>query len=237
LLPADRLTLAIDIQAKSYQLLRWVADAVTRGFIPTMRAHQYATAGDAALAWIEEHYFNLPLTARPERPFLKEFANFFGTYVTSSFDIVDNPGTRLVSDCGCFCPLCRSIVQAPHLRPKAVTKRDKERAKNLMIYRVKALAKEEGMEANDQIAMEIVESETTRRPAGYSAYGHWLIRRLEGETDGASVLALWREIAWTQEGSPVKKFKLEYKDFVDAEESLVNALQTALLQTMSPRME
>ena len=33
MLSADRLTLAIDIQSQSYQLLRWVADAVRKGLL------------------------------------------------------------------------------------------------------------------------------------------------------------------------------------------------------------
>ena len=48
MLAADRLTLALDIHSRSYQLLRWVAEAVRQGFIPATRAHQYANTGDAA---------------------------------------------------------------------------------------------------------------------------------------------------------------------------------------------
>ena len=34
MLSQDRLTLAIDIHSQSYKLLRWVADAIGKGFIP-----------------------------------------------------------------------------------------------------------------------------------------------------------------------------------------------------------
>ena len=225
MLPADRLGLAIDIHTQSYQLLRWVAEAVRKGFIPATRAHQYANTSDAAIAWMEEHYFNFPQAMRPDRQHLREFASFFGTYVTSSFDIIEQPGTRLDSHCGCYCPLCAHLVNAPHLQTKKLTKRDKDRAHQLMVDRVTALAREEGITATDQDVLVLVQGEETRRSAGYSTYGYWLIRRLDGDTDGKSVLALWREIAWTPTGSPIKNFHLRYKDFVNAEESLVGAFR------------
>jgi hypothetical protein len=226
MLSSDRLTLALDIHAKSYQLLQWVADAVRRGFIPATRAHEYANARESALAWMEEHYWNLPTKMRPERQHLRDFANFFATYLTSSFDIVEQPGTRLESSCGCYCELCARLVNASHLRTKQLTKRDKDRANQLMVNRVAALAGEEGITISEQEVEAIVQSKEKRRSAGYSAYGHWLIHRLEGDTDGKSVLALWREIVWKPTGSPIKNFQLRYKDFIDAETSLVDALRS-----------
>jgi hypothetical protein len=228
MLSPARLTLAIDIHSQSYQLLRWVAEAVRKGFIPATHAHEYANACDAAFDWIDEHYLNFPPATRPDRRHLREFANFFGTYITSSFDIVEQPGTRLASRCGCYCPLCAHIVNAPNLQPKKLSKRDKDRAIDLMADRVAALACEEGIEVKAQHVTTVVQGDETRRPSAYSTYGYWLIRRLEGDTAGKSVLGLWREIAWNRTGSPIKGFKLRYKDFLDAEESLVDALQTAI---------
>jgi hypothetical protein len=37
------LTNAVEIQARSYRLLRWVCDGVGRGFIPVTRAHEYTS--------------------------------------------------------------------------------------------------------------------------------------------------------------------------------------------------
>ena len=230
MLSPDRLTLAIEIQSRSYKLLRWVADAIGKGFIPITRAHQYAKASDAAYDWIGEHYMNFPAAVRPDRRYLREFANFFGTYVTSSFDIVERPGTRRVSSCGCYCPLCVQIVNAPFLQPKKLTKRDRERAIELMADRVTALAREEGIGAQPQHVAALVRNVQTRRDAAYSAYGHWLIRRLEGQSDGRAVLSLWREIAWNRTGAPIKGFTLLCQDFIEAEETLVDALRTATLR-------
>ena len=210
MLPADRLALAIEIHSQSYHLLRWVADAVRRGFIAATRAHEYATTGEAALVWMQDHYFNFPPAMRPERQYLREFASFFATYVTSSFDIIEQPGMRHESRCGCYCSLCAHLVNPPHLQAKKLTKRDRDRAKQLMISRVTALASEEGIGTSEHTATVIVQREQTRRSAGYSAYGYWLIRRLAGDTKGKAVLALWREIAWKRTGSPIKNFALRY---------------------------
>jgi hypothetical protein len=228
MLPGDRLALAIEIHSQSYQLLRWVAEAVRRGFIPATRAHEYANTGDAAFDWIEEHYLNLPQGLRPDRRHLREFANFFGTYLTSSFDILEQPGTRLDSRCGCYCPMCARLVNAPHLRPKKLKRKDKERAGRLMADRVAALAREEGIAATDAAVVAVVRGDETRRPAAYSAYGHWLIRRLDGDTDGTAVLALWREVAWKRTGSPIPNFRLRHEDFVEAEEVVAGALRSAV---------
>jgi hypothetical protein len=194
----------------------------------TTHAHQYAKSADAAFDWIDEHYMNLPAAARPDRRHLREFANFFGTYVTSSFDVIERPGTRRISSCGCYCPLCVQIVNAPILQPKKLTKGDKARALGLMADRVTALAFEEGIAAQPEHVTAVARGNETRRHAAYSAYGYWLIRRLEGESDGKAVLSLWREIAWSKTGSPIKGFKLRYEDFIDSEVSLVGALQTEI---------
>lgn len=228
MLAADRLTLAIDIHSRSYQLLRWIAEAVTKGFIPATRAHHYANTGDAAFAWMQDHYLSIPETMRPDERHLREFANFFGTYVTSSFDLIEQPGARLDSRCGCYCSLCAQLVNAPHLQALKLKPRDKQRANRLMVDRVTALASEENIAVTDPTVVAIVRGDTTRRSAAYSTYGDWLIRRLDGDTDGPAVLALWREIAWERTGSPIKKFQLHYKDFIDAEELLAETLRSVV---------
>ena len=136
MLPVDELGPAIEIQSRSYRLLRWVADAVQTGFIPSTRAHSYANVADAAFDWMDQHYSNLPQDCRPEREELRPFANFFGTYITTSFDVIDQPGMQLKTPCGCYCQLCSHLVKAPHLRPKKLTKRDRTRARRLMIDRL-----------------------------------------------------------------------------------------------------
>ncbi len=226
MLPADRLQLAIDIHARSYRLLRWVAEAVGKGFIPATRAHEYADAADSALDWLDEHYLNLPTEARPDKSHLREFANYFSTYVTTSFDIIEQPGMKLISSCGCYCPMCSHLINAPHLQVKQPSHRDKQRARKLMADRVQQLALEEGLRVTHDQAEKITAIPQIRRSAGFSAYGHWLIKRLDGLTDGPAVLALWREIAWLRSGSPIANFVLRYEDFIAAEKELVSAISS-----------
>jgi hypothetical protein len=55
------------------------------------------------------------------------------------------------------------------------------------------------------------------------AYGQQLLERTHGRSQGTAVLALWREIAWTQT-APKKNFELNAEDILSAEESLVRAI-------------
>src|SRR5258706_3669473 len=104
MLQHDRIENAVEIQRRSYKLLLWLVDAIDRGFITFTRAHDYTNAADAAREWLDQHYDNLPEANRPQRNRLREFSNYFGSYVTTSFDLLDKPGARLESSCGCYCP-------------------------------------------------------------------------------------------------------------------------------------
>jgi hypothetical protein len=226
MLNADRLRLAIKIQGQSYQLLQWIGKAIEEGKVPVARAENHSNSPDAAFDWIEQSRYILPPKLRPAEAHTREFANFFWTYVTTSFDVVANPGKRLQpGDCGCMCPLCARITNAPHLQPKKLTKADKLRADELMVERASALANEEGLNARRERIWAIVHDVTTRRFAAFSTYGHWLIQRLAGQTDGAAVLALWREIAWSRAGSPIQGFSLQFDDFELAERALLEAFR------------
>jgi hypothetical protein len=235
MLNRERLILAIDIQSRSYRLLRWIGTALDKGLMPIGRAQQHSNTPEAAIAWIGENFQLLPQEVQPDRTQVREFASFFWTYVTTSFDVVGEPATRLEpGHCGCECPLCARIKNASHLQPKKLTKSDKRRAIKLMGDRVAALAQEEGIVADRERVHNIVTDSDTRRAAGFSTYGFWLINRLSGSTDGPSILALWREIAWNRKGSPIQGFKMRYEDFELAEESLIQALRNASEQSDTP---
>lgn len=93
-----------------------------------------------------------------------------------------------------------------------------------MIWRMEELAIEENVPFAHAPTDCILNDDDLRRAAAYSAYGSWLIKRMDGETDGPSLLALWREIARTPQGSPIRGFSLTYDDFVLAEIGLVEFL-------------
>jgi hypothetical protein len=227
MLPSGQIAEAVEIQHRSYQLLMWLGRAIDSGVITFTRAHSDADAADNAYEWIQEHYYHLPEEFRPQRDSLRPFSNYFGSYVTTSFDLTETPGTRLESNCGCFCELCTRLVNASHLRPKKLGKRDKEGAKQERISRVIQLAHEEGLRPPDDLAAGVAVGPFLR-DAAYSAYGQSLLERIGGSECGPYVLALWREIAWKPEGSPIKDFKLTATAFFEAERRLIAEMEKQL---------
>jgi hypothetical protein len=225
MLSPERLLLAIDIHSRSYKLLRWIGAAIENGLLPLARAEQHSDTPDAAIEWITKNYQLFPCELMPGESHLREFACFFWTYVTSSFDVVAYPGTLLQpGNCGCMYPLCARIKRASHLQPKKLSKADKRRALELMMDRISALAEEERVSVTPERCGEIASDPLTRRSAGFSTYGYWLINRLTGRTDGPAILALWREIAWNKSGSPIQGFSLRYEEFENDERLLLHAI-------------
>jgi hypothetical protein len=226
MLPLKQLEHAIEIQGRAFKLLQWLAKAIREGFVPLTKAHDVADAAHAAKAWIEGHYHNLPFDCRPEQSELEEFANFFGSYLDTSFDIVEAPAERYVSECDCFCAMCRRLANPQHLKAKSLTKVDKNRAAKLRVRRIEMLALEEGLPFKEPLVHELLQDADVRRSASLSAYGSELLERLNGFSDGPAVLALWRDFAWNQNGSPNRDFKLKTKLITDAEKALIVLLRS-----------
>jgi hypothetical protein len=224
MLDRERLSLAISIQSQSHKLLQWVGKSIASGQVPIMRAQHHSDDPEAAYEWLQHDRLLLPDAVRPGEANLREFANFFRTYLVTSYDVIAQPGTRLQSSFGCYCSLCARIVNANHLRPKKLTPADKRRAAELMSERVAELSREQNFAVSPNRCVALVDDPTTRRLAAFSAYGKWLINRLSGQTDGPAVLALWREIAWAPAGSPIRGFTLRLKDFEQAELLLAQSL-------------
>ena len=75
----------VDMQQRSYLLLKWIAKAVREGFVSFEAAHDYSSFPEAAEEWIQGHYLNIPENARPERHDLNVFSRFFSTYLENSY--------------------------------------------------------------------------------------------------------------------------------------------------------
>lgn len=209
----------------------WISDAIDKGHIQPSRVAHQAGGPDAATDWLRSNYDGIPGELRPPKSDIDEFAAFFSTYLTSSFDVVANPGVRgegpRSPQLTCLCEFCVRLVNAPHLQTKKLYARDKRRADFLMTECLMQLAGENGLEIDERRATKIVTDEATRRLAAYLAYGHWLIQRLAGESDGPAILALWRLIAWDPRGGMRRNFALQLQDFQQAEERLLAVLQVA----------
>ena len=159
---------------------------------------------------------------------IEEFAAFFSTYLTTSFDVVEKPGRKgegALPQFGCRCELCLRIINASHLRPKKLYDRDKRRAEFLMVECLLHLAHENRIDISEPFAVQLVNHQSTRRSAAYLAYGYWLIQRLVGESDGPAILALWRLLAWDPRGGMRSGFTLELDDFRLAEDQLLEAIR------------
>ena len=218
---------AVDLQQRSYQLLRWLTDAVERGFISFKAAHTFSTLPEATHAWIVEHYNDLPHAARPPREHLRAFVELFVSYLDSSFELIETPGKRLYSDdAHCFCPMCSSLIDMPRLQPKKLMRSDKERARRMTTSALRQLALELDIALDGERADQLTDDPTLRDPLALVAYGHDLLRRMAGVVEGPATLALWRRFAWTPQGSPKQGFALTADAILDGEATVIARLRS-----------
>ena len=219
----------VDMQHRSYLLLKWMAKAVTEGFVNFETAHDYSTLPEAAEGWILGHYLNIPGNARPPRedlPAFCAFCAFFSTYLTNSFDFISNPGKQLYSpDAHCFCPMCSWLVDAPNLKAKKVQATEKRRAQKMRVNALLNLAAEHRLNVDASRITELLDDRQTSEDASLVAYGYDLLQREKGIANGPAVLALWRGFAWNESGSPKHGFRLKAKLIADAENRLLALLQ------------
>ncbi|MDX1961925.1 MAG: hypothetical protein SFX18_02150 [Pirellulales bacterium] len=208
----------------------WISDAIDKGLIQPSRVAHHSGGPEAATEWLRSNYHHLPNHLRPQEEELDEFGAFFSTYLLSSFDIVEKPGTKGIGPTPvlCRCELCMRIVNASHLHPKKLYARDKRRADYLMSECIAELASENGLKIDEEMTTRLVTDEKTRRNCAYLAYGHWLIKRLSGESDGPAILALWRLIAWDSRGGMRSGFTLQLNDFHMAETELISTIKNAI---------
>ncbi len=230
MLPPEELKLALDIHSRSYKLLRWLGRAIDTGEIPLPRVVSPRHADDvtaATLDWIEPFHVTFPADMRPDEDKLRQFAAFFGTYLTSSFDITNDFGVVLRNQYGgtCSCSICARLVNGSHLKAKKLTSSDKRRSLALMLDRIIELAREHDLKLKTSDAEALIANPEYKIAAAYSTYGYWLIQRTKGVTDGPSILGLWRQFAWTDAGSPRKDFKLDYDDFKKSEDMLLTSIR------------
>jgi hypothetical protein len=216
---------AVDLQQRSYALLRWLADAVDRGTLTFTAAHQFASLPEAAHHWLDRNYETLPHAAQPPRADLRAFANLFASYLETSFDLVEAPGQHKYSpDAHCFCPMCSWLVAAPRLRTKKLTRGDKDRARELQVDALRAIALDLGVDLSDHVVAELQSRPDIYEATAIVAYALEMQRRMNDAGVGPAGLALWRAFAWTREGSPKKGFSLRAQAILDAEATIANAM-------------
>lgn len=218
----DEISRAIDLQKRSYELLKWIASAVKSGFISFNAAHSYSSVSTAAVDWIERHYQNIPENARPSHSDLEDFSNLFSTYLENSFELISSPGKHLYSpDAHCFCPMCSWLVDAPNLKAKTPTQKDKKRAHKMMVDVITRIAIENQVRLTENKVGTIINNPNVREKLSLCAYGFDLLNRMKGIAVGPAALVLWRTFAWLPSGSPKKKFELTADLILDAEKVIL----------------
>ena len=221
----QQLEKAIENREGSYRLLTWLSDAIASGTaLPTPQRH--AGSAEAASQLIRNNIYLAPEELLPAPEDAEKFAAFFGAYLTSTFDVIEKPGTQGDGPLGlCNCEVCMRIVGAPHLQPRKLFARDKRRANRLMEEYLEALSSENGLEPGNGTLVEMVESPLHRRNIALITYCHWLILRMAGECDGPAVLALWRLASRSSKGGMLPDFTLNVTAFEKAETGVLSALR------------
>lgn len=225
MLSEEEVLLAVQIQKQSFKLLQWLGYCIDKGSI----SFSYSNDSDivaSARHWIEANADILPPACRPTGDIVPEFANFFASYLTSSFEILDDPENRFVKKrtYPCGCGFVSYLENASRLQPIKPSKLDKREAEEICLARLLNLASEEGVELGEERAKEFMD----RFPVevAYSAYGKCLIDRMKGVETTPAVLVLWRKFAWKPEGSPKQDFSLEAADIFNAEQVLGKELRS-----------
>ncbi|QWP76526.1 hypothetical protein J5226_23580 [Lysobacter sp. K5869] len=218
---------AVELQTRSYALLRWLAQAVQRGFIGFDAAHAYARDPAAAEAWARRHHQELPPDARPPQADTAGFFRLFAGYLDNGHALVRDPGKRLYSpDAHCFCEMCSWFIDGPSLRARPPSTGDQRRADRQMRASLDELALECGRLLDEDEVGALMRRAELREALALHAYAETLLRRIRGGGSDAGVpLALWRRFARTPQGAPKRGFRLD----ADA----ILAAQTLLLQRLN----
>ncbi len=218
-----RLEWLLDLHARSYALLHWVAEQSRRGALPSGRAHGPLLAPEAARDWVERNWASLPAGARPDRADLEPFAHLFASYLLTSFTAAPRR-LRRVSTCGCDCEFCSRLEAASMLALRDPSAQDRAVAEQVKLDCLEALAVEAGVPLLRTELSTLVRG-VARRDLALLSYVRELERRTAFRGQGQPVLALWRELAWS-EGRPRRGFALQASDVLAAEERLRLLVQT-----------
>ena len=215
---------AVTLQRKSYGLLRWMAERARQGTLSIRQVAHQGTVADAARDWLHSHATEIPAALRPETSDpaeLTRYANIFVSYLLTSFDLVSEPGTQVVSRSSCYCSVCRYVEAASHLKAKKLTQADKIRAERLQRAYLTARATELGFDLTEAHFDALRGNPLLAESLALATYGEQLLQRCSGGMhEGATVLALWREFAWTRAGSPKKDFVLSAALIIEAQRAL-----------------
>lgn len=179
---------------------------------------------EAAREWLERHFDSLPVKTRPEKIHLSEFAHIFASYLTTSFELIKAPGTRLISPGGCYCAFCSYLGSASHLKTKKLSVKAKHSARQLKRIYLNSLAEEHELGLLNAAIDSILHDHHLSPSVSLAIYMSELIRRSKFASQGEGVLVLWREIAW-HNNAPKGNYKLEAEKILHAEKLILQRMR------------
>ena len=218
---------AVQLQRKAYRLLRWFQGHLDSAVFPAHEAHAAMGSAMVARSWLESYVVRFPEDAAPEPVELEELSSMFASYLTTSFDLVTDPLNRVASRTGCMCDVCTYMARCSTLQPKRLTAGDKAHAKRLKTEVLKRLAAEHDRDVAAPRFPTLLKDPAIDERAALLAYANQLLLRLSGDPGDPSILALWRDFAWTRDGSPKRGYVLSSSDILSAERDLVRVVLEA----------
>jgi hypothetical protein len=221
----EELTRVVTLQQKSYKLLQWVGEALRSGTLHFNIVHQALGLSDAAREWLERNWSGLPAEVRPDREDIPAFAHLFASYLTTSFNLVEQAGWRWESGKGCRCSFCSYLVAVDQLRVRNPDKKARERAREMKELYLSNLAKGNGASVPYAVIEGLLSDTALTEDIAYATYAQELMRRSQFASQGEGVLVLWREIAWDQRGKVKKGFILSAERALQAEARLADRLK------------
>jgi len=220
----ENLSRIIELQQKSYALLKWVNDGLKRNVLSFKYMHEAMDTSNAAKEWIGRHLNNIPLDIRPEKENLSEFSHLFASYLTTSFELIDKPRKHLASSCECYCTMCSYLVSSSHLKTKKITDKTRKSAYKLKKLYLNSLASENELALIDREITELLICKGISKSISLATYANELIRRSKYASQGEGILLLWREIAWNN-GKPNIKYRLNVQSILDAQRDILGRMK------------
>ena len=215
----------VALQQRSFELLQWINREVKNGTLKLDTMHKPMSMSAAAEKWLRDRFHGLPEDVRPPADDIPAFAHLFASYLTTSYTV---SGPRLMSDCGCDCPLCTYLISAPHLRPRDPCKKARREAVKLKRILLRQLAEESSVNLTaEQAEALLTERGEIANAISWATYGQELIRRSQFASQGEGVLVLWREISRDKQGRVQKNFNLKAERFIKAEQMVVGAIKAS----------
>jgi len=211
MLKLDKLQLAVELQKKSYALLKWIDTMLKQGVIQAEAGQRYVSEEEATVAWLMRHYASLPQETRVDRDDPEKmlaFARMFNSFLVCSFDFREKAVT-----------VWSYVRGATHMQVRQPTKEDNKRARRLKRNALEQIAVENGLSLTKKQLDAIMKAEKEiQADLAKLAYGRELTLRMLGSNCGPAALALWREFTqacWQTQKKPRWRSSRGYELTVD----------------------